>query len=157
MRNSRAVRSAALTVAGLAAVVGLSACEMSGGGTFASDDAANGKANVGLDIQCDVFGGGSGTFTFIDRSPNPALTSEPRVSVEGTVQGCIKVLGVITATGTYESRPTGDGGKFRVTAKDTGKTGPDKGDKMALTLSGGRFGGYSFNGTLSGGNFTYTP
>ncbi len=40
---------------------------------------------------------------------------------------------------------------------DTGKTGPDKGDKMALTLSGGRFGGYMFKGTLASGNFTYTP
>jgi hypothetical protein len=34
---------------------------------------------------------------------------------------------------------------------------PDKGDKMALTLSGGRFGGYMFKGTLASGNFTYTP
>ena len=141
MRNSRAVRTAALAVVGVATVVGLSACEMSGGGTFTSDAGANNKANVGLDIQCDVFGGGSGTFTFIDRGPT--LKDADRVSVEGTVQGCIKVLGVVTATGTYQARPTGDGGKFRVSAVDTGKTGPDKGDKMRLDLFGGRFEGTS--------------
>ena len=39
---------------------------------------------------------------------------------------------------------------------DTGKTGPDKGDKMRLDLFGGRFDGYKCSGTLAGGNFTYT-
>ena len=156
MRNSRAVRTAALAVVGVATVVGLSACEMSGGGTFASDAGANKKANVGLDIQCDAFGGGgSGTFTFIDR--NPELTDENRVSVEGTVQSCVSLFRGGYVAGTYQSRPTGADGTFRLIVEDTGKTGPDKGDRMRLTLSGGRFGGYTFNGTLAGGNFTFTP
>ena len=155
MRNSRAVRAAALAVAGVATVVGLSACEMSGGGTFASEDGANKKANVGLDIQCDVFGGGSGTFTFIDR--NPDLKYEDRVSIEGTVEGCVPLGRTAAAVGTYQSRRAGDGGTFKLTATDTGVTGSDKGDKMTLVLYGGRFGGYKFSGTLAGGNFTYTP
>lgn len=143
-------RTALLAVVGATAVVGLSACTFSGGGTFKSDSQPNQKVSVGGDMQCNLNGSGSGTLSFIDRNTK---IDGARVSVEGTVTGCLANL----AYGTYQPRPNGTPGKFSVVVVDTGKTGPDKGDSMVLTLSGGKFGGYKFAGTLEGGNFTFTP
>ncbi len=150
MANFMRGRSIALAMVGATAVAGLSACTFSGGGTFMSDSQPNQKVSVGGDMQCNLNGSGSGTLSFIDRN---TIKDGTRVSIEATVTGCLANL----AYGTYQPRPNGTPGKFSVIVVDSGKSGPDKGDSMALSLSGGRFGGYKFAGTLAGGNFTFTP
>lgn len=143
-------RALGLATMGATAALGLGGCTLSGSGTFASETLPNQKAGVVSMIECGLDGSGSGTISFIDRRTK---TNGPRVNVEGTVTGC---LGRV-ATGTYQPRPSGAPGTFKVTVADKAGTGPGKGDSMLLLLDGGRFDGYSFAGTLESGDFTITP
>jgi hypothetical protein len=56
--------------------------------------------------------------------------------------------------GTYTPQPKtlGDGGFFIVAFTDQGEPGPSNGDAIALLAIGGVYDGYTFEGTIGGGN-----
>jgi hypothetical protein len=151
MRSDRVARVAGIGIV-LAATVALTGCEASGGGWAGGTSPKNARITLGFALECNPFGAAT---------PESSMSYIDRGYVNGAIEGLsVEIVPGSCAdegnrwTGTYRSRPKGAGGTAVVTFKDTGVTGPSKGDEVTVELTGGLFGGYRTTATLGGGNIT---
>ena len=153
-----------------------------GGGWFWSNIDPTQRVNVGLEGTCtDDLGTGFGLvdleLTFHDRgfpaegvydqnkngkkhmavsarNPQPLALTDSCENFDASILGDFAVGAqqfVYCPQGVSEGDACGVG---FVEVRDTTDGGPDKGDVLFLTLSGGFYDGYFFGGELQGGNFT---
>lgn len=138
-RRRRLPRKMVAVLAALAMVVVLASCRFVGGGTLPSST-GHGNATVSGSFNCpnSSNGPGTGALNYIDQRAGVSLT--------GTVTGC---RGSSTIKGTYTPRGGGASGTFTVFVIP-GRTGTSEPAYFSIVLSGGRYGGYSDSGQVTG-------
>jgi hypothetical protein len=116
-------------------------------GRLQYNDHANGVAIHGL-----VGDGGQLGFQLIN-----ACIGGECVSYEDENGDPIPSAPIFALGGTYTPIPKslGPGGTFEVGLVDWGQEGPDEGDILDITLSGGVFDGYSHTAIVQGGNLSH--
>jgi hypothetical protein len=152
-----------VTLAALAAVV-LTGCRLTGGGWMAGAD--GGRATFGFDLACRD-GWFVGEWTYHDKAAGLNLhgTVTPTSGLwdpfEWTESGypCEDTTapGSIDLPLVYTARPCRDvceEGHLYVSATDTGRAGPDKGDYLSIEVFDGPAAFYENSGVLRGGNLT---
>lgn len=89
-----------------------------------------------------------------NKAPGGRVKFRGEVNNFGALPCGAPIAGVGGFLGTYMPQPTtlGDGGFFIVAFTDQGEPGPSNGDAIALAVFGGVYDGYTFIGTIGGGN-----
>jgi hypothetical protein len=125
-------------------------CTFEGGGWMVGDE--GGKATMGFDVDCEDTS--VAAITYADKKN---VGEGGPVNIKAIdVTGCDADVGTGglygTLSGNYRPQPKGAPGTFEMYFEDTGQQGPDKGDFVRITLTGGKYDGYTHEGTVEGGN-----
>jgi hypothetical protein len=161
------MKKVAVALAVLAAILLLAGCATttSGGGWMASASDPNGKATLGLTVNCDlVRHKASGEVQYNDHVDWNGMTVQFHASKElpaswevddstGEAK-CFAVLDYGCTDLAYRPQPKGGPGTLHLCVYDGELTGRDKGDWVSVDLKGGMFDTYHNEGLLEGGNIT---
>lgn len=152
-------RAVGWAVVGMLALAVTSGCDetspehwYASGGGFSGTTEANAKVTVGLQVDCSTGTPGRATVSFIDRRAAFPVSFRATGTVTCSLDGPTDP----TMRGTYVARPRGGTGQATITIQDSGDIGRMKGDRFIVSLVGGPYAGYLFNGALDGGNLKAT-
>ena len=155
MKNRRFANSLIIIAFSIVALVAVSCNDINGGGWIKKSNGK--KANFGFNFKCKGEGVGnakaSGQLQFNDHEEGVKFHGVVDSVPDNTCGGLASAFeGRYLGSYTPQPRKLGKGGRFEIYLEDKGESGPSKGDRFELTLTGGIHDGYSLFGTLEGGN-----